>query len=261
MKKFTKDDVGIYIRNVKNINFFRDNMITLLLDHFNTGKHTITSQIISKLKSGDKNGIFEAINLLNKITENDVLFKLDDNGNLILIEKNLQNKKGNIMKKKVKVADIKLTPKAKNVIKAFIEKQPAECKLLQTDGNILNGNWMGGSKIAYWKNNKIVTSDLDSRSKQTVINALKKTAPNNIFASVGKKLLSVVEKLEKDAGKKKKKDKNPTINGAQLDELSRNYKEAKNALNAAKQGFMQAKKAFEEGRALWDQLNSIMEEE
>lgn len=158
-----------------------------------------------------------------------------------------------------KQADIKLTPKAKGVIRSFLNKESNECKLLKTDGKVLSGKWLGGSSLAFWEDNKVKTGDIDSRSKQTVVNALKKLAPGNIIvAKVNERLMSVAQTLEKEAAKKK--DKNPTITGVQLDELSQAYKAAKQALMEAKQAFNNAKKSFEEGRALWNQLNDIIEE-
>lgn len=161
-----------------------------------------------------------------------------------------------------KQADIKLTPKAKGVIKSFLNKEPNECKLLKTDGKTLSGKWFGGDNLAYWEDDKVETGHLDSRSKQTVVNALKKLAPGNVVvAKINERLMSVAQALEKEAAKKKKKDKNPTITGVQLDELSQAYKAAKQALMEAKQAFNNAKKSFEEGRALWNQLNDIIEED
>jgi len=74
---------------------------------------------------------------------------------------------------------LKLTPKDKDVVDAFTEQKPATSKKLSTDGKRLDGMWMGGNGIAEWKNGKIVTNDLGSKSAQVVQNYLTKIAPSN----------------------------------------------------------------------------------
>ena len=70
----------------------------------------------------------------------------------------------------------------KKVIKAFTEKKKAEGKKLTTDGKVLDGQWMGGNKIAEWKGGKIHFNDLGSKAAQTVQKALRKEAPKNWIA-------------------------------------------------------------------------------
>jgi hypothetical protein len=65
----------------------------------------------------------------------------------------------------------------KDVLKAFLAHQPAEGTKLRTDGQTLDGVWMGGSGIAQWQGDKIYTKDLGSKSAQIVQRALSKMAP------------------------------------------------------------------------------------
>jgi len=81
-----------------------------------------------------------------------------------------------------KQADLRLGPKDKKVIDAFYEHKSMESKKLSTDGERLDGNWMGGDKIAYWKGGKVHISDVGSRAGQTVAKAVKKAVPSNYLA-------------------------------------------------------------------------------
>lgn len=62
----------------------------------------------------------------------------------------------------------------RDVIAAFIARRSATGKKLSTDGQRLDGHWMGGSGIAKWSGGKIVFGDLGSRAAQTVQKAIQK---------------------------------------------------------------------------------------
>lgn len=76
--------------------------------------------------------------------------------------------------------DLKLRPTDKKVIAAFVDQKSAESRKLTSDGEQLDGNWMGGNKISYWKGGKIYNSPVGSRSAQTVVRALRKIAPSSL---------------------------------------------------------------------------------
>lgn len=81
---------------------------------------------------------------------------------------------------------LRLTLKDKRVIAAFTERQAAYGTNLATDGQRLDGHWMGGNGIAVWgPGGKIVMPDLGSKAAQTVQNAVKREAPTNWFAGLG----------------------------------------------------------------------------
>lgn len=87
-----------------------------------------------------------------------------------------------------KVAEFRLTPRAKQVIMSFLEQRPDSCKYLQTDGKVLNGRWMGGKRIAYWKDDKIISGMPSGKSAQTIIHAIEKLAPKSKIASSQKEV-------------------------------------------------------------------------
>ena len=63
--------------------------------------------------------------------------------------------------------DLKLSPKNKRTILAFIHKEKASDKKFSTDGKVLDGLWMGGNKIAWWDGDKVNTV-VTGRASQTV---------------------------------------------------------------------------------------------
>lgn len=71
-----------------------------------------------------------------------------------------------------------LGKKDKAVIEAFLEGRPAVGLKLSTDGERLDGHWMGGSRIAIVAGRSIVLFDLGSRAAQTVQRVIKKAAPH-----------------------------------------------------------------------------------
>jgi len=69
---------------------------------------------------------------------------------------------------------MRLGKKDRAVIKAFIACREAEGLKLRTDGDRLDGVWMGGRGIAEWRDGALVFNDLGSRAAQQVQRALKK---------------------------------------------------------------------------------------
>lgn len=73
---------------------------------------------------------------------------------------------------------MRLSSKDKEAIDCFLNRESCESKKFHTDGNRLDGLWMGGSRIVEW----IPTRDGDipgvrstsSRAEQTVLNYLRK---------------------------------------------------------------------------------------
>lgn len=74
--------------------------------------------------------------------------------------------------------ELKLSPGNKKIIKAFIDKKPADDKKFQSTGEKLDGLWIGGNEIAFWKDGQIQFGPIASRSRQTVVNYIRKTAPS-----------------------------------------------------------------------------------
>lgn len=72
---------------------------------------------------------------------------------------------------------MRLTARDKKVIGNFISGKEDYSKKLTSDGDRLDGNWMGGLGIAKWVGEKIVLTDLGSRAAQTVQRALERMAP------------------------------------------------------------------------------------
>ncbi len=62
----------------------------------------------------------------------------------------------------------------RDVIEAFLRRQPAHGRKLTSTGARLDGNWMGGRGIAEWQGEAVVFNDLGSRAAQSVQRAVKK---------------------------------------------------------------------------------------
>lgn len=62
------------------------------------------------------------------------------------------------------------------VLAAFVDKKPLDGHKLWTDGNRVDGHWMGGRDIAYWSGGQIHFGDLGSRAAQSVQNAIRRHA-------------------------------------------------------------------------------------
>jgi Zn finger protein HypA/HybF involved in hydrogenase expression len=72
--------------------------------------------------------------------------------------------------------DTRLGKPDKRVLNAFSEKEAADSKKLTTDGKQLDGNWIGGRKIAWWEGDKVYVRT-SSRTEVTIVRALKKVVP------------------------------------------------------------------------------------
>ena len=68
------------------------------------------------------------------------------------------------------------------VLRAFAEKQPAEGHKLSTDGQRLDGHWLGGTGIARWERGQITLRDPGSHAAQSVQRALRKHAAPRDFS-------------------------------------------------------------------------------
>ncbi len=89
----------------------------------------------------------------------------------------VEDMKSDIVKESVELTeDLKLSPRCKKVIDAFANHRPDACKKLLSDGNTLDGLWVGGNRIAFWEGDKIHLRQLASRSQQTVARAVRKIA-------------------------------------------------------------------------------------
>lgn len=74
----------------------------------------------------------------------------------------------------------------KKVIRAFTEHRPAEGKRLSTDGQRIDGLWMGGQKIAIWGDgDQIHFHNLGSKAAETVQRAIAREVPKNWLAESG----------------------------------------------------------------------------
>ena len=104
-----------------------------------------------------------------------------------------------------------LTKADKDVIRAFTEHRTATSNLLATDGQTLDGNFMGGKGIATWKAGKIHFHDLGSKTAQTVQRAVAKEAPRNWLAANPK-----AHEVGKTVGKYTKKGARAIGRGAKV---------------------------------------------
>lgn len=75
--------------------------------------------------------------------------------------------------------DLTLSKADKRVIMAFLDKQKASSKKIESTGTQLDGLWMGGTNIAHWKDDKVVIGENrpHGRSDQTIIRFIRKHAP------------------------------------------------------------------------------------
>ena len=77
---------------------------------------------------------------------------------------------------------MKLGVKDQRVLRAFAERLPAGGHKLSTDGERLDGHWMGGSNIAEWAAGHVVFHDLGSRAAQSVQRAVRQLIPDRQLA-------------------------------------------------------------------------------
>jgi len=97
-------------------------------------------------------------------------------------EHGTRNPSLNVRNPSLNVRNPSLTAADKRVIAAFTEHRAASSRLLSTDGQRLDGNYMGGSGIATWEGGKIHFHDLGGKTSQTVQRAVAKEAPRNWLA-------------------------------------------------------------------------------
>lgn len=69
------------------------------------------------------------------------------------------------------------------VIRAFAARMPAESKKLSTNGQQLDGNWMGGNRIAAWTHDGVVVDDAGSTARERVRKAVLRTVALPLIAS------------------------------------------------------------------------------
>lgn len=72
---------------------------------------------------------------------------------------------------------MRLTPKDKRVILHFLSKEPAENRKFLSDGERLDGLWMGGRDLAYWEGDELIIMPATGLASQTVVNFIKRQAP------------------------------------------------------------------------------------
>ncbi len=71
-----------------------------------------------------------------------------------------------------------LTKTDKRVIEAFTEKKVDSNKRFDSNGEVLDGSWMGGRGLAHWDSNgKIFIRDAHGLSSQTVNRYIRKITP------------------------------------------------------------------------------------
>lgn len=69
----------------------------------------------------------------------------------------------------------------RDVIHAFIGRRPADSKKLWTDGERLDGLWMGGSNMAEWAAGHVVFHQTGGRTGDQIQRLLKKLLPAGVF--------------------------------------------------------------------------------
>lgn len=75
----------------------------------------------------------------------------------------------------------------RRVIEAFVRREAASGYKLDTDGERLDGAWLGGRGIASWRDGSIEFHDLGSRSAQTVQRAVRRAVPRSLLAEYRRK--------------------------------------------------------------------------
>lgn len=62
------------------------------------------------------------------------------------------------------------------VLAAFVDRKPLDGHKLSTNGQHVDGYWLGGKRIAEWSGGQIVFNDLGSRAAQSVQRAIRRHA-------------------------------------------------------------------------------------
>ena len=75
---------------------------------------------------------------------------------------------------------MRLGVRDQRVLAAFVEKRPAEGRRLSTDGERVDGHWLGGARIAEWVDGprglQIAFNDLGSRAAASVARGIRRHA-------------------------------------------------------------------------------------
>lgn len=121
-----------------------------------------------------------------------------------MIRAAVAKKLGNVQEMRVRGSD-------QEVVKAFLNHQPMDGNKLTTNGERLDGNWMGGTGIAQWSDDKIHFKDLGSKAAQVVQNAIKKAAPNMVMAEAKKDPKAMQRDKEKKDHKKNELHEDPKV--------------------------------------------------
>lgn len=124
----------------------------------------------------------------------DQTIKIDKEALREMIREAVARKLGNVQEMRVRGSD-------REVVKAFLDHQPMDGNKLSTNGERLDGNWMGGTGIAEWSDDKVIFKDLGSKAAQIVQNAIRKTAPAALMNEASK----TPKEIEREKQKKDKK--------------------------------------------------------
>jgi hypothetical protein len=154
---------------------------------------------------------------------------IDKDALRIMIREAVQKKLGTIKEGAQPVAEMKSVANKsdKDVLKAFLAKQPAQGTKLGTDGQRLDGLWMGGTGIAEWQGDKIYTKDLGSKSAQIVQRALSKMAgPGMVREGKTVKAAHDNRKSHDSVGKKRAQEDEDKMAKKELDDAKKRLKEA-----------------------------------
>lgn len=109
---------------------------------------------------------------------------------------------------------MKLTPKDRKVIAAFIDGDAQTSAHLTTDGQRLDGRWMGGNHIAFFTTGgDIAFTDLGSKAAQTVQRAIARAAPGSLDESARYVLAPVAHaRLRSSEARARRMFRNPLRN-------------------------------------------------
>jgi hypothetical protein len=111
-----------------------------------------------------------------------------------------------------------LKPLDKSVIDAFYYRKEKAGKLVDTDGDTLTKNGMGGQQIAKWVGRKIkITAVSDVKSTESILKYMKKSIPSG--------LLEVVE--VKETNKNDKSDDGDGLDAVQPKAVKKKFKDRK----------------------------------
>ena len=102
---------------------------------------------------------------------------------------------------------MRLSNSDKRVILKFIDRQTGDNKNFFTDGQVLDGLWMGGRDLAHWFNDYLELPAAGGRAMQTVQNFIRKNTSRKWIES----LQAQYTKYEKDQYTKKLEEQYPSV--------------------------------------------------